>query len=132
VLHLTDSQAERSKDHFFSPATFLDSTARHVAPLLHASTNSIASSAIDYAVQSTAFRIIVSPARDSATPCSEDAEKWLLSKFMPQKGENYNHDEIDFETDVTGRYDSLPGNAHAGLLVMEIPTSTWDSGKQRQ
>lgn len=131
-------QTERSKNHFYSAGTFLATTARYVAPLLQPPTP--VSSTFTFQSTETpsgastpsSFRTLLSPARDSATPPSDTAFKWLRSKVFPDHDEPYTQDGITFDAEVMGRYDGLTQCESLGLLVFEAPLTTWSSEKRRR
>lgn len=126
-------QTERSRDHFYTSATFLATTARHVTPLLQATSPTSTTFSFEPApaAQAMYFRTLVSPARHSATPSSDRAYAWLRSKIFPADDETYEHEGITFDAEVRGRYDDLSSSDSVGLLVFEAPLQTWSSDKTR-
>lgn len=127
-------QTERSKDHFYSTATFLATTARFVAPLLQPVSPISSTFAFESALTSRRemyFRTLLSPSRDSATPSSDTAFEWLRLKIFPATDDCYTQDGITFDAEVMGRYDDISQSASLGLLVFEAPLQTWSSEKTR-
>jgi len=117
ILH----QTERTKDHFYSPSTFLATTARHLAHILQPASSS--SSAI--------FSTLISSSKNAATPSSKGAFEWLNSKFSSTDRDAFIQDDIAFETDVVNGRERVQSTS-VGLMVLEAPLQTWDSEKQRR
>jgi len=116
ILH----QTERTKDHFYSPSTFLATTARHLAHTLQPTSSS----------SSSIFQTLISPSKNAATPSSNGAFEWLKSKFYPTGRDAFVQDEITFEADIMN--DNRVQGTSVGLMVLEAPLQTWDSEKQRR
>lgn len=127
-------QTERSKDHFYSTATFLATTARFVAPLLQPVSPTSSAFTFEPAPPSRRemrFRTLLSPSRDSATPSSFTASEWLRNKIFPATDDTYTQDGVIFDAEVMGRYDDLSQSTSLGMLVLEAPLQTWSSDKTR-
>lgn len=125
-------QTERSKDQFYSSATFLTTTARFVHPHLHAISPTSTTFTFESAPapQPEYFRTLISPSKDSATPSSSKAFEWLRSKIFPVD-DTYEHEGTAFDAEVMGRYDDLSTSDSIGLLVFEAPLQSWSSDKTR-
>jgi hypothetical protein len=117
ILH----QTERSKDHFYSPSTFLAATARHLAHTLQPTPSSSFSSV---------FQTLISPSKSAATPSSKGAFDWLKSKFFPTGRDAFVQDEVTFEASVLKLGEKAHGTS-VGLMVLEAPLQTWSSEQQR-
>jgi hypothetical protein len=122
-------QTERAKDHFYSPSTFLATTARHLAPLVQPQTPARPTFDFEPSSYSSIFQTIISPSKDSATPSAEGAFEWLRSKFFPESSE-FMESGITFEAHVLEKKDGFQTTS-AGMLVLEAPLQTWSSEKQR-
>jgi hypothetical protein len=127
----SNQQAQRSRDHFFTPGTFLHIIARHVGPLLAPVTpSSTGLNKYNEPCEEIEFRTLVSIAQDAGAPASPEAEKWLVSKFLPEKDDRgfqfVERDGVYFETDVVDQWGGKPGGKDTGLLVFEAPPVTYD------
>lgn len=111
-------QTERTKDHFYSPSTFLATTARHLAPTLQPTSSS----------SSSIFQTLISPSKSAATPSSKGALEWLKSKFYPTDRDAFVQDGITFEADIMNK--KAQGNS-VGLMVLEAPLQTWSAEQSR-
>lgn len=126
-------QTERSKNHFYSTATFLATTARFVAPTLQPTSPMTSTFTFEPAAprREMYFRTLLSPSQDSATPSSDTAFEWLRSKIFPASEDTYTQDGVTFDAEIMGRYDDLSRSTSLGLLVFEAPLQTWSSEKTR-
>jgi len=120
-------QTERSKDHFYSPSTFLATTARHLAHVLQPPSPTSTSFSFEKSSFSSVFQTLISPSKKSATPSTKDAFEWLKSKFFPS-GDAFVQDGVTFEAEIM---DDRPQSTSVGLMVLEAPLQTWSSEKQR-
>jgi hypothetical protein len=120
-------QTERSKDHFYSPSTFLATTARHLAHILQPPSPISTSYSFDKSSFSSVFQTLISPSRRSATPSTKEAFEWLKSKFFPG-GDAFVQDGITFEAEIMN---DEAQSTSVGLMVLEAPLQTWSSEKQR-
>jgi hypothetical protein len=112
-------QTERTKDHFYSPTTFLATTARHVAQVLQPTSSS----------SSSIFQTLISPSKNAGTPSSTGAFEWLKSKFYPTDRDAFIQDGVTFEADIMGL--KTQGTS-VGLMVLEAPLQTWSTELQRK
>jgi hypothetical protein len=112
-------QTERTKDHFYSPTTFLATTARHLAQILQPTSSSA----------SSVFQTLISPSRNAATPSSKGAFEWLKSKFYPTDRDALVQDGVTFDADIMG---SKTHGTSVGLMVLESPLQTWSTEQQRK
>jgi hypothetical protein len=115
-------QTERTKEHFYSPSTFLAETARRLAPLVQATT-------LDNSSFSPMFHTLISPSKSAATPSSKEAFTWLRSKFFSTS--EIVQDGVAFEAEVLemGRRSQ---STSVGLMVLEAPLQTWSSEQTRK
>ncbi|WVQ99863.1 hypothetical protein IAU59_007006 [Kwoniella sp. CBS 9459] len=125
------NHAERIKDNFFAPATFLLALTRHLAQshFLHPADDSSSS-----LPASPAYETILSvPSDDFGSPPDEQVTQWLLSKFSPPTSQQtdgvHTSDGIDYSTHVVHSGDNLSGRTSMGLLIFEAPLSTSDAQK---
>lgn len=112
-------QTERTKDHFYSPTTFLATTARHLAQILQPTSSS----------SSSVFQTLISPSRNAATPSSKGAFEWLKSKFYSTDRDAFVQDGVTFEADIMA---SKTQGTSVGLMVLEAPLQTWSTEQQRK
>jgi hypothetical protein len=123
-------QTERTRDHFYSPSTFIATTARHLAAIIqppHGATIDIDGGQSSY---SLVFQTIISPSQKSATPSADKAFEWLRSKFTPSSEGAFTQDGVTFESHILDRKDGFQTTC-AGLLVFEAPLQTWSSEDSR-
>ncbi|WWD02476.1 hypothetical protein V865_000516 [Kwoniella europaea PYCC6329] len=135
------NHAERTKDNFFSPSTFLLSIIKHVGPFLSPQASS----------ESTflpAFHTIVSiptPGDEEGefgSPPDKQVQDWLNRKFLQpnrrdghdvEEEENYVINGVMYESKILEAGKSkLPGWCSIGLYVFEVPLKTDDEVKNAQ
>ncbi|WVF72644.1 hypothetical protein IAT40_007462 [Kwoniella sp. CBS 6097] len=124
------NHAERIKDNFFAPATFLLALTRHLA-------HSHSFHSIDdhpLSSSASAFETILSvPSDDFGSPPEAQVTQWLISKFSPPLSQEldgvYTSDGVDYSTHVVRSGDNLVGRSSMGLLVFEAPLRTTDDQK---
>ncbi|KIR34896.1 nuclear export factor [Cryptococcus deuterogattii MMRL2647] len=149
--------AERDKDNFFAPSTFLTSIARYVAPQLSIAftptTISLSDSASISGLESTplslhqghpAFITLLSKPSGGSS-ADKTVEEWLVSKFTPpnsssqleqvhdgEKEGGYMCGGVEFDMRVVDN-GMLPKHSRddgwIGLLVFEAPLKTADAKK---
>ncbi|OCF38763.1 hypothetical protein I317_07444 [Kwoniella heveanensis CBS 569] len=120
------NHAERIKDNFFAPATFLLALARQLAQ-----SHSLHQGHDHYLnmFSTSAFETILSvPSDDFGSPPEAEVTQWLISKFSPppsqEAGGVYTSDGVDYTTHVVRTGDKLGGRNNMGLFVFEAPLRT--------
>ncbi|WRT68245.1 uncharacterized protein IL334_005221 [Kwoniella shivajii] len=127
------NHAERTKDNFFSPSTFLTAITRHVGPFLspQASSNS---------TFLPAFHTIVSiPPSDFGNPPEPEVQTWLNRKFLPSskldeesENDSYVVSGVMYDTKILESGIPPPRWCSIGMFVFEAPMNTDDERKSSE
>lgn len=112
-------KAERMKEDFYSPSTFLHTIARQIGPLLPHHPNDM---------QQPRFQILLSTSTDSASPPPPPAAKWLVDKISPRidGGTWWSSEGVEYACQVKSRYDELEARnfGRLGIVLIEVPMSS--------
>ncbi|WVR07384.1 hypothetical protein IAU60_004425 [Kwoniella sp. DSM 27419] len=122
-IDIAINHAERIKDNFFAPSTFLLAITRQVGPhLAHGH------------IHRPSFQTVlsVSSAKAGSAP-DKDVTQWLTSKFRAQDEEDgeYEADGVNYETCVLD-HGSMPEWSSIGLCVFEAPLRTDDEREKAE
>ena len=106
-----DLQAERAKDNFFTPSSFLKSIAHHITAHLQDDVNR--------------WSVFISTVEGAQDEGEQEARQWLLDKFSAN--DDYEWEGVSFPTKAIGRYDDPEDDEDLGLVVFEVPPKRYGS-----
>ncbi|TYJ54021.1 hypothetical protein B9479_005355 [Cryptococcus floricola] len=127
TIDIEMTQAERNKDNFFAPSTFLQAIARHISP--HLSPSSPFTPDIPY----NFFTLLsVPPAETDHFGSAPDSQvqEWLVKKFTAGD-EGVQMGGVHFGTRVV-KDGKVGRQGWVGLVVFEAPVKTSDSKKAQE
>ncbi|WVQ74756.1 hypothetical protein IAR50_004361 [Cryptococcus sp. DSM 104548] len=127
TIDIEMTQAERNKDNFFAPSTFLTAIARHIAP--HLSPSSPFTPAAPYEFI-TLLSVPPAEADDFGSAPDTQVQEWLVKKFTAAE-DGVQMGGVRFDTSVV-KDGQVGRQGWVGLVVFEAPVKTLDSKKAQE
>ncbi|WWC90845.1 uncharacterized protein L201_005782 [Kwoniella dendrophila CBS 6074] len=130
------NHAERTKDNFFSPSTFLMAITKHIGQFL---SHSAPSSSAFHTVLSIPSHSVETVEEVFGSPPDEDVQRWLNRKFLQpnyeddnEEAEPYINNGVIYETKIVESGKQLPDWSSIGLYIFEVPLKSNDEVKISQ
>nr|XP_018261336.1 uncharacterized protein I303_05773 [Kwoniella dejecticola CBS 10117]OBR83494.1 hypothetical protein I303_05773 [Kwoniella dejecticola CBS 10117] len=130
------NQAERTKDNFYSPSTFLTAITKHIGPLL---SEEASSASTFYPCFHTMISIpsFIYDGQVFGNPPDIDVQLWLNDKFKPPTqldGDEdiYVNNNVQYNTMILEYGRKVPRWSSIGLYVFQVPLDSDDEQKNTE